>query len=455
MPAISIIIGAYNAQNFIEECLDSIQEQTYFKANPDYEILVGVDACIATLLVLRSIQHKYKNLRVFYGPVNQGVYITFNSLLAKATGEHVLFFGADDIMFPDMVEKCFQKGAPLVVRHHGIQFLQRSVFDRTGGFMPWRVAADSEHLSRIRRFHPNVPTCEYLYTYRKHPGQLTAKADTGFGSEIRNKHLHAIQSGNIPDKIQPQLHKSFIEVLDTTPDEKLFGRRIVAAGVASFPARAQSLHDTIDSIIPHVDVVFVYLNEYPFVPDYLYQPKIVVMQSQKMFGDLGDVGKFVGLRLFNGIYLTIDDDLVYRKDYVSTMLRALKQHNNNIVSLHGRVFRSLPCISYYKCDSKFISCLRPNKSNVRANIPGSGVMAFATEFFKPDLADFRTINMSDIWIGMLAQNLTVPIMIVAHDGHLVAESKNYNRDMSIWALCHSDDSVQTEIVNNFNWNLIQ
>jgi len=132
MPGISIIISAYNAQNFIEECLDSIEAQTFFVGNNNYEILLGIDGCFASLNEVARIKAKYRNLRVFYMPENMGVYITFNTLLTYSKKKYILFFGADDIMWPDMISKCMDLGAPLVVRHAGIQFLERNCFNFTG-----------------------------------------------------------------------------------------------------------------------------------------------------------------------------------------------------------------------------------------------------------------------------------------------------------------------------------
>jgi hypothetical protein len=53
---ISVIIAAYNADKFIEECLDSVFNQTYFVDNEYYEVLVGVDGCEKTLDKLKMIQ---------------------------------------------------------------------------------------------------------------------------------------------------------------------------------------------------------------------------------------------------------------------------------------------------------------------------------------------------------------------------------------------------------------
>ena len=102
---VSIIIAAYKAQNFIEECLNSISRQDYFITNDKYEILIGVDGCYDTLYQLMKIRYKYKNLRIFMMKDNKGAYVTTNTLLNLVKYENIIIFGADDVMKSIMVSE--------------------------------------------------------------------------------------------------------------------------------------------------------------------------------------------------------------------------------------------------------------------------------------------------------------------------------------------------------------
>lgn len=47
---VSIILTAWKTQDYIEECLDSINKQQFFnKEKTNYEILLGIDGCEKTL----------------------------------------------------------------------------------------------------------------------------------------------------------------------------------------------------------------------------------------------------------------------------------------------------------------------------------------------------------------------------------------------------------------------
>ena len=69
---VSIIITAYNTADYIEECLDSIYDQSWFKKHRNWEVLLGVDHCKETLKKVVSIMEKYPNFRVFYMIENVG-----------------------------------------------------------------------------------------------------------------------------------------------------------------------------------------------------------------------------------------------------------------------------------------------------------------------------------------------------------------------------------------------
>ena len=66
----------------------------------------------------------------------------------------------------------------------------------------------------------------------------------------------------------------------------LAGRSVVAT-IASIPARQESLRQVIERIIPQVDAIGVYLNNYTEVPGFLNDPKVTVIRSQD-HGDLAD-----------------------------------------------------------------------------------------------------------------------------------------------------------------------
>src|SRR5699024_9778039 len=97
----------------------------------------------------------------------------------------------------------------------------------------------------------------------------------------------------------------------------------VIAGLATMPSRVQVLREAFNSIYWQVDEVYVFLNNFDYVPGFLKLPGVKIFRSQE-FHDYKDVGKFFALRdVKEGILFTIDDDILYPPDYVSQMLSYL------------------------------------------------------------------------------------------------------------------------------------
>jgi len=210
---ISILIPAYKAEKFIEECLDSIENQTYFKNNNNFEVLVGVDACQDTLNKLKNIRSKYRNLRIFLMERNKGTYITINTLFDIYKYKYVIIFGADDVMKLHMVETImkyaegfdgvrfrytnfkgnFEKiNEPSPVFSHGVVMFTDKLIKKFGGYMPWRIAADTELIKRMDRSSNIKKINEELFWYRIHDDNISKKKETGQNSEMRKFYMNMI-----------------------------------------------------------------------------------------------------------------------------------------------------------------------------------------------------------------------------------------------------------------------
>lgn len=97
---VSILVPAYNAANYLPQCLDSIVLQTY----RDLQIVIIDDGSKDTTWQV-MVDYAERDSRIeTYHQENQGVAETRNHLLDRVKGEYVLFVDADDWIEPDMVE---------------------------------------------------------------------------------------------------------------------------------------------------------------------------------------------------------------------------------------------------------------------------------------------------------------------------------------------------------------
>ena len=93
MVKVSVIIPVYNNEEYLEECLNSVINQTL----DDLEIICIDDGSTDNSLnILNEYSNKYEFIKVFSGE-NQGAANARNKALKHATGEYVAYLDSDDI----------------------------------------------------------------------------------------------------------------------------------------------------------------------------------------------------------------------------------------------------------------------------------------------------------------------------------------------------------------------
>ena len=85
---ISIIVSAYNAENYIEKCISSILKQTYI----NFEIIV-VDDCSKdrTLPILKELAKKDSRIKILHNKENHGLSYSRNKAMREASGAYFGF----------------------------------------------------------------------------------------------------------------------------------------------------------------------------------------------------------------------------------------------------------------------------------------------------------------------------------------------------------------------------
>ncbi len=99
-PCVSVIVCAYNAQDFLHKCLDSLLEQTLHNIEI---ICVNDGSSDSTLSVLQQYAAQDSRVRVI-DQKNAGLSISRNNALKIARGEYIQFVDADDWLRADGLE---------------------------------------------------------------------------------------------------------------------------------------------------------------------------------------------------------------------------------------------------------------------------------------------------------------------------------------------------------------
>ncbi len=104
---ISIILSVYNVEKYLNECLDSILNQTF----KDFELICINDSSTdRSLDILNDYAAKDSRVKVFTQP-NGGASSTRNYGMKQASGDYLLFWDSDDYFDITILEKLYNKAS--------------------------------------------------------------------------------------------------------------------------------------------------------------------------------------------------------------------------------------------------------------------------------------------------------------------------------------------------------
>lgn len=478
-PLVSVVMTSFNAEETIEESIDSLINQDY----PNLEVVICDDfSTDRTWQILTSISNRCKAVRIHRLNSNFGTYIAKNVAIYHSKGEVIMFQDSDDISHPSRIKlsveplllnsnliasrsKYFRylESSNKVVEIGGLvsKFglitlaIRRSAINEIGFFDTVRKAGDDEFFQRVVHLYGKQKIAELnfaLYAAKLRDGSLISdmlKIDGNkinqSSSDVRRTYVKVFQ-----ERFQSKPNKWFSTesfpplpiraqfcypdtIISLTPHihEKVY------VSVCSIPKREKSLEQTLLSLYNQVDKIFVYLDKYIEVPQFLkVLKKVQILRSQDYpNNDFRDNAKFL---VYNQLksesrdfyYFTCDDDIVYPLDYVHTLIRSLEEFQNKVVvGLHGVIlasnyknyFRSR--IVYHFENHELLQC------KIVSNL-GTGTTAFHSSLFsKINILEWRNGGMVDIFFSLsCAKNNTPMICIPRHKSWLYTSNSLDSED---------------------------
>jgi teichuronic acid biosynthesis glycosyltransferase TuaG len=162
---VSIITPTYNAEKYIRETLQSVLNQSY----QNWEMILADDASKDnTVAIIEEFGLKDSRIKLFKLPENRGNGFARNAALEKASGKYIAYLDADDLWFPEKLEK-------------QIQFLKTNNLHFTFSFYD-SIDEEGNNLNR-RVESPNPLTYKELF-FCNYVGNLTAIYDADYFGKI-------------------------------------------------------------------------------------------------------------------------------------------------------------------------------------------------------------------------------------------------------------------------------
>ena len=176
---ISVIMSAYNAEEYIDKAIKSILNQTY----EDWEFIICDDASTDTTWDIIEKYKKYypDKFIVFKNEKNLRLAYSLNECLKRATGRYIARMDADDTCS----NLRFSKQVSYLEKNRDVDLVGTDLYKYDGEIYQ-KVKSDKvpnkkKLLRNVTFFHPTILT--YSYVYEKVNG-YTVKSRTKVGQDL-------------------------------------------------------------------------------------------------------------------------------------------------------------------------------------------------------------------------------------------------------------------------------
>lgn len=210
-PLVSVLMTAYNRQQYIGEAIESVLVSTY----KNFELIIVDDQSKdSTVAIAESYKLKDNRISIFVNAKNLGDYPNRNNAATYANGEYILYVDSDDMIYPNTIEYCvnniekytnadfamvysvekipspilltpeesiknhfFKK--PFLVVGPGATFLKKSFFEKLGKYPTLYGPANDMYFNLKAANNGNVLLLPYIFFYyRRHEGQEINNQDS-------------------------------------------------------------------------------------------------------------------------------------------------------------------------------------------------------------------------------------------------------------------------------------
>lgn len=215
---------------------------------------------------------------------------------------------------------------------------------------------------------------------------------------------------------------------------------MITCHIASLIEREESLKRVICALLPQVDRVFVALNNYLAVPEWMKaMPKV---KGTLLDNKFKDCAKFLFVHEVEGLCLVWDDDLIPNSRLVRHMEIGLRKYGG-VVSLHGK--RYLRPVENFKRWSANYRCLSTVAEDVSCDVIGTGCMMFDNRQVKLDLSVFDHPGMADVTFSRFCHKQNISMTVLKHPANYLTYIAPAE---TLWRTT-KDFSLHTKLIKEF------
>jgi teichuronic acid biosynthesis glycosyltransferase TuaG len=167
---VSVIMPAYNCENYIEDSINSVLAQTY----KDLELIVIDDGSNDnTVNIINKISNQDSRVKFYKNKENKGVSVTRNKGISLANGEWIAFLDSDDIWTETKIEEQLKYANELEAEFifTGVSYIDEKGEPYSGIFEVPNTVSYSKLLRQ------NVITCSSVLIKKRHFNSIKMEND--------------------------------------------------------------------------------------------------------------------------------------------------------------------------------------------------------------------------------------------------------------------------------------
>ncbi|WP_155992423.1 hypothetical protein [Fodinicurvata fenggangensis] len=188
----------------------------------------------------------------------------------------------------------------------------------------------------------------------------------------------------------------------------------IVGSLATFPKRFETLDKVLNSLHHQFDIIYLYINESPKVPNMISKyNNVIPILGKENYGDISANGKIFPLdNIIKKSYIfLLDDDFIYPSDYTNNIVHLINKFHGKIgVTVHGSITSPNP-YWYYDRTTGY-GWKKGLETHKLVSLIGSGTFAYRNDKFKLSFLDFPKEPMVDLKISQQAYEQKIPLVSI-------------------------------------------
>jgi len=466
--SISVLMSCYNAKKSLWYSIFSLANQSH---HPDEILICDDHSSDESLAEIEQLVLLYPglNIRILSNLENYGTYISRNKMVLESHCDFIAINDSDDFSsrnrFKLQLLDIKRTGASLVLPHHyrfstagfplamekrsgglpaytylrpGVMSIlyRRDLHNELGYYAAERKGADSDWIDRVAtiegaivRSRPSAmfTIVEFDQECRNNlTGDIFTFGDTvltySFNESEERKRIRERMSLSQSANTNAALRPHFLQ----TPPRRVVGN------MATIPARVDGLKVVLESILPQVDTLFLFLNN--FQKDFDFdsavplnrdlRAKLSVRTSLEV-GDRRDHIKFYEACSYGSdtYYACFDDDLIYPPNYIDRLyFRSQSYSDRAILCVHGyEIWNDLVNFTDDPARrSRYFHFSERLSNDALVDIPGTGTLFAPAELITTDFSD-APYGFIDLKFADYALDNAIPVVSIAREKDWIKE----------------------------------